>query len=115
LEKREGLLTRDMLEVVLVPVILLLKVHLLVTVSGNKLNRHKLLLLKQAPQRDLLLLIHPQICHASSVDSLDTMPTTVPTGLLILPSSDEARSGIGRQESVLIYQSRSSQSRGSRS
>jgi hypothetical protein len=62
---------------------LLLNRHLLVAVPGNKLNRHKLLL-KQAPQRDLLLLIHSQIGHASSVDSPDTMPTTVPTGLLIL-------------------------------
>jgi hypothetical protein len=84
LERREGLLTRDRLDVVPVPVILLLKVHLLVAVSGNKLNRHKLLLLKQAPQRDLLLLIHPQKGHVLSVDSLDNMPTTVPIGLLIL-------------------------------
>jgi hypothetical protein len=83
LERREALLTRDRLEVVPVPDILLLKVHLLVTVLGNKLNRHKLLL-EQAPQRDLLLLIHPQTCHDSSVDSLDTMPTNVPTVLLIL-------------------------------
>jgi hypothetical protein len=83
LERREGLLTRDRLEVVPVPVILLFKVHLLVAVPGNRLNRHKLLL-KQALQQDLLLLIHPQTGYASSVDSLDTMPTTVPIGLLIL-------------------------------
>jgi hypothetical protein len=50
LEKREGLPTRDRWEVVPVPIILLLKVHLLVAVPGNQLNRHKLLLLKQAPQ-----------------------------------------------------------------
>jgi hypothetical protein len=81
LERREGLLTRDMLEVVPIPVILLLKVHLLVAVPGSKLNRHKLLLLKQAPQRDLLLLIHPQTGYASSVDRLDIMPIIVPTGL----------------------------------
>jgi hypothetical protein len=84
LEKREGLPTRDRLEVVLVPVMLLLKVHLLVAVLGSKLNIHKLLLLKQAPQWDLLLLIHPPTDHASSVDSLDTTPTTVPIGPLIL-------------------------------
>ena len=84
MEKKEGLLIRDKLEVVPVPDILLLKVHLLVAVPGNKLNRHKLLLLKQAPQRDLLLLIHPQTGHASSVDSLDTMPTIVPIGPLTL-------------------------------
>jgi hypothetical protein len=84
LEKREGLPTRDRLEVVSVPVMLLPKVHLLVAVPGNKLNRHKLLLLKQAPQQDLLLLIHPPTDHASSVDSLDTMPTTIPIGMLIL-------------------------------
>jgi hypothetical protein len=74
---------RDRLGVVPVPDILLLKVHLLVAVPGNKLNRHKLLLLKKAPHRDLLLKIHPQTGHALSVDSLDTMPTTVPTWLLI--------------------------------
>jgi hypothetical protein len=62
-----------MLEVIPVPVIPLLKVHLLVAVPDNRLNRHKLLL-KQALQLDLVLLIHPQIGHASSVDSLDTMP-----------------------------------------
>jgi hypothetical protein len=84
LEKREGLPIRDRLEVVPVPVILLLKVHLLVVDPGSKLNRHKLLLLKQAPQQDMLLLIHPPTDHALSVDSLDTMPTTVPTELLIL-------------------------------
>ena len=83
MEKREGLPTRDKLGVVPVLDILLLKVHLLVAVPGRKLNRHKLLLCKQALQLDLLLLIHPQAGHASSVDSLDTMPTTVPTGLLI--------------------------------
>jgi hypothetical protein len=46
LEKRRKLLTKDKLEVV--PIILLLKVHLLVTVPGNKLNRPNLLLFKQA-------------------------------------------------------------------
>jgi hypothetical protein len=84
LEKKEGLLIRDRLEVIPVPDILLLKVHLLVAVPGNKLNRHKLLLLKQAPQRDLFLLIHPPTGHASSVDCVDTMPTIVPTWLLLL-------------------------------
>jgi hypothetical protein len=29
-----------------------------------------------------LLLMHPQTGHASNVDRLDIMPTTVPTGLL---------------------------------
>jgi hypothetical protein len=82
LERREGLLTRDKLEVVPIPVILHLKVHLPVVVSGNRLNRHKLLI-KQALQLDLLLLIPPQTGHVSSVDRLDTMPTTVPTGLRI--------------------------------
>jgi hypothetical protein len=62
---------------------LLLKVHLLVAVPGNKLSRRKLLL-KQALQLDLLLLILLQTGHASSVDRLDTMPTIVPIGLLIL-------------------------------
>jgi hypothetical protein len=84
LEKRKGLPTRDRLGVIAVLDILLLKVHLLVIVLGNKLNKPNLLLLKQAPQRDLLLLIHPPTCHASSVDSLDIMPTTVPTGPLTL-------------------------------
>jgi hypothetical protein len=59
LERKEGLPTRDRLEVGPVPVILPLKVHLLVAVPGNRLNRHKLLLLKQAPQQDPLLLTHP--------------------------------------------------------
>jgi hypothetical protein len=72
LERREGLLTRDRLEVVLVPIILHLKVHLLVVVPGNKLNRPNMLLLKQALQLDLLLLIHPQTGHASSVDMMNT-------------------------------------------
>jgi hypothetical protein len=84
LERREGLLTRDKVGVVPVPVILLLKVHPLVAVSGNKLNRPNLLLIKQALQLDLLLLIHPQIGHASSVDRSVTMPTIVQTRLLIL-------------------------------
>jgi hypothetical protein len=35
-----------------VPDIILLKVHLLVAVPSSKLNRHNLLLLKQAPQQD---------------------------------------------------------------
>jgi hypothetical protein len=84
LEKRGKLLTRDKMEVVHVPVILLLKVHLLVAVPSNKLNRPNQLLLKQGLQLYLLLLIHPQIGHASSVGRLDTMPTTIPIGLLIL-------------------------------
>jgi hypothetical protein len=79
LEKRGKLLTMDKLEVVPIPVILLLKIHLLVAVLGNKLNRPNLLLLKQALQLDLLLLIHPQTGHASNVDGLDIMLTTVPT------------------------------------
>jgi hypothetical protein len=49
LERRKGLLTKDRLGGAPVPVILLHKVHLLVAVPGNKLNRHRLLLLKQAP------------------------------------------------------------------
>ena len=49
MERREGLLTKDRLEVVPVPVILLPKVHLLVAVPGNKLSRPKLLL-KQTHQ-----------------------------------------------------------------
>jgi hypothetical protein len=49
LEKIDRLLTRDRLEVVPVPDIILLQVHLLVVVPGSKLNRHKLLLHKQAP------------------------------------------------------------------
>jgi hypothetical protein len=79
LEKRGKLPTRDKLEVVHVPIILHLKVHLLVAVSGNKLNRPNLLILKQALQLDLWLLIHQQIGHASSVVKLDIMLTTVPT------------------------------------
>jgi hypothetical protein len=81
LERREGLLIRDRLEVVPLPVIVLLTVRLLVVVLGNKPNKHKLLL-KQAPQLDLLLLIHPQIGRASSVGRLYIMPTIVPTGQL---------------------------------
>jgi hypothetical protein len=84
LEKREGLLTRDMLGVVPVLDILLLKVLLLVVVLGNKLNKHKLSLRKQALQLDPLLLILPPTGRASSVESLDTMPTIVPTGPLTL-------------------------------
>jgi hypothetical protein len=84
LEKRGKLLTRDKLKVVPVRVILHLKVHLLVAVLGNKLNRPNMLLLKQALQLDMLLLIPPQTGHVSSVGRLDTTPTTVPTGLLIL-------------------------------
>jgi hypothetical protein len=83
LEKIGKLLTRDKLEVVPIPVILYLKVHLPVAVPINRLNRHKLLL-KQALLLDLLLLIHPQTGRALSVDRLDTMPTIVPIGLLIL-------------------------------
>jgi hypothetical protein len=74
---------RDKLEVVLVPVILHIKVHQRMAVPGNRLNRPNQLLLKQALQLDLLLLIHPQTCHASNVDRPVIMPTTVPTGLLI--------------------------------
>jgi hypothetical protein len=48
LETRGKLLTSGKLEVVFVPVILHLKVHLLVAVPGNKLNRPSMLLLKQA-------------------------------------------------------------------
>jgi hypothetical protein len=66
---KRRLLTKDRLEVVLVPVILHLKVHQLVAVPGNRLNRPNLLLLKQAPRWDLLLLTHPQIGHASNVVS----------------------------------------------
>jgi hypothetical protein len=69
-------------EVVLVPVILHLKVHQPLAVPGNRLNRPNQLLLKQTLQLDLLLLIHPQIGHASSVDNPAIMPTTVPIGLL---------------------------------
>jgi hypothetical protein len=83
LDRRERPLSRDRLEVVLIPVIVHLKAHQLMVASGNKLNRPKLLLFKQALQLDLLPLIHPQTGHASSVDRLDIMPTTVPTGLLI--------------------------------
>jgi hypothetical protein len=43
-ERKEGLPTRDKLEVVPIPVILPLKVHQLVAVPGSKLNRHQLLL-----------------------------------------------------------------------
>jgi hypothetical protein len=50
LEKRERLLTRDRMEVVPVLDILLLKEHPLMVVPDSKLNRHLLLLLKQAPQ-----------------------------------------------------------------
>ena len=83
-ERREGILTRDRLEVVPIPVILHLKVHQLVAVLGNRLNRPNLLLLQQTPRQNLLLLIHPQIGHASNVDRLNIVPTTVPTGLLTL-------------------------------
>ena len=79
MEKRGKLLTRDKLEVVPVPIILHLKVHLLVAVPGNKLNRPNLLILKQALQLDLLLLIHPQTGHASNVDILEIMLTNVQT------------------------------------
>jgi hypothetical protein len=67
----------------IVPVlaILPLQVHQLVAVPDNKHNGHQLLLRKQAPQRDLLLLTHPPTGHASSVDNRDTTPTTVPIGL----------------------------------
>jgi hypothetical protein len=81
LERKEGPLTRDRLEVVPIPVILHLKVHLPVAVLGNILSNPKLLL-KQTLQRDLLLLIHPPTGHASNVDRLVIMRTIVPTGLL---------------------------------
>jgi hypothetical protein len=81
LERKEGLVTKDRLEVVPVLAILPLQVHQLVAVPGSKLNMHKLLLRKQAPQQDPLLLTHPPTRHASSVDNWDTTPTTVPTGL----------------------------------
>ena len=71
-----------MLEVVLVPVMLHLKAHYLVAVLGNRLNRPNLLLLKQTPRQDLLLLIHPQTSYASNVYRSVIMPTTFPTGLL---------------------------------
>jgi hypothetical protein len=84
LERREGVLIRDRLEVVPVPVILLPKVHLFVADPGNKLSRPKLLL-KQTHQQDLLLLIYPPTGHASSVDRQDTMLITILIGLLIPP------------------------------
>jgi hypothetical protein len=59
------------------------KAHQLVAVPGNKLKRPNQLL-KQTHQQGLLLLIHPQTGHASNVDRLDIMPTTVPTGLRTL-------------------------------
>jgi hypothetical protein len=49
LERKEGLLTKDRLEVVHVLIILPLQVHQLMAVPGSKLNRHQLLLRKQAP------------------------------------------------------------------
>jgi hypothetical protein len=67
--------------VVPVLAILPLKVHQLVAILGSKLNRHQLLLRKQALPLDPLLLTRPPIEHASSVDNRDTMPTTVPTEL----------------------------------
>jgi hypothetical protein len=70
------------MEVVLVPIILYPKAHSLMAVLDNSLNRSNRLLLKQASQWDLLLLMHQQTGHASNVDRLDIMPTTVPTGLL---------------------------------
>jgi hypothetical protein len=60
------------------------KAHQLVAVPGNRLKRPNQLLLKQTHQRGLLLLIHPETSHASNVDRLDIMPTTVPTGLRTL-------------------------------
>jgi hypothetical protein len=59
------------------------KARQLVAVPDNRLNRPNPLLLNQTPRQDLLLLMHPQKGHASNVDRLDIMPTTVPTGLLI--------------------------------
>jgi hypothetical protein len=81
LERKEGLLTKGRLEVVLALAILPLQVHQLVAVLDNKLNGHQLLLRKQAPQQDLLLLTHPPTGHASSVDNWDTTPTIVQTEL----------------------------------
>ena len=81
MERKEGLLTKGRLEVVPVLAILPLQVHQLVEVPDNKLNRHQLLLRKQAPQQDPLLLTQPPTGHASSVDNRDTTPTTVPTEL----------------------------------
>src|SRR5689334_21638561 len=80
-EKRR-ILTRDRLAVVLVPVMLHLKAPQLVAVLGNRIHRPNLLLPKQALQRDLLLLMHPPTGHASNVDRLVIMLTTVPIGLL---------------------------------
>jgi hypothetical protein len=71
------------MEVVPVPVILHLEAHQLMAVPGNGLNRPNLVLLKQTPRQDLLLLIHPQTGHASNMDRSIIMPTTVPIGLLI--------------------------------
>jgi hypothetical protein len=81
-KRRERLLTKDKLEVVPVPIILHLKVHLPVAVPGNRINRPKLLL-KQTLQWDLLLLIHPPTGHASNVDRVVIMRITIPIGLLI--------------------------------
>jgi hypothetical protein len=80
-EKRRAT-NQDRLGVVLVPIILHLKVHQLVAVPSNRLNKPKLLL-KQTLQQDLLLLMHPQTGHGSSVGRLDILPTTVPIGSLI--------------------------------
>jgi hypothetical protein len=49
LERKEGLLTKDMPEVVHALAILPLQVHPLVAVPGSKLNMHQLLLRKQGP------------------------------------------------------------------
>jgi hypothetical protein len=75
------MLSKDRLEVIPVLAILPLQVRELVAVPDNKLNGHQLLLRKQAPQQDPLLLTQPPTGHASSVDNRDTTLTTVPTGL----------------------------------
>jgi hypothetical protein len=82
LGEKGRLLTRDRLGAVPVPVILHPKAHQLFAVPGNRLNRPNHLLHKQTHHQDLLLLIHQETGHASSVDRLDIMLTTVPTGLL---------------------------------
>jgi hypothetical protein len=102
LERKEWLLTKDRLEVVPVLAIPPLQVHQLVAVPGSKLNRHQLLLRKQAPQQDLLLLTHPPIGHASSADNQDTMPTTVSTWLPTLHQLQWSKVRL-RQERVSPY------------
>jgi hypothetical protein len=102
LDRKEGLLTKGKLEVVPVLAMLPLQVHQLVEVPDNKLNRHQLLLRKQASQQDLLLLTQPPIGHASSVDNRDTMPITVPTELPTLHRLRSSKDRL-RQERVSPY------------